>query len=274
MTEIPTSPTHQRASGAVRIAAKLRDGVSALDDLRQEGCLKARFPRPEHGMEAVLLNSSGGVAAGDRLRADIAVGAGASLRVTAQAAERFYRAAEGSGPAIVRNTVSVAASGSAEWLPQETILFDRASLSRTLDIDLAEDARFLGVEMLVFGRQAMGETVRSVALSDTIRLRRAGRLRWHDAIRFDGDPHEALARAATGRGARTLASLIYAAPDAEARLEGVRTALEGGEAGASAWDGLLVARLLAPDSATLRRRAIAALAVLREERPLPRVWGC
>ena len=267
-------PSHQRARGVVRVAMKLRDGASVLDDLRQEGCLKVRFPRPEHGAEAVLLNSSGGVAAGDHLRAEIVVGAGASLCISAQAAERFYRAAPGSGPALVRNTVSVAAGGAAEWLPQETILFDRSALTRTLDIELAEDARFLGIEMLVFGRQAMGESVRQTALSDTIRLRRAGKLRWRDAIRFTGDPHEALAHAAIGQGALALASVLYAAPDAEARLAGVREALEGAKAGVSAWGGLLVARLLAPDSASLRKNAIAALSVLRDGRPLPRVWGC
>ena len=258
----------------MRVAMKLRDGASVLDDLRQEGCLKVRFPRPEHGAEAVLLNSSGGVAAGDHLRAEIVVGAGASLCISAQAAERFYRAAPGSGPALVRNTISVAAGASAEWLPQETILFDRSALTRSLDIDLAEDAGFLGVEMLVFGRQAMGESVRQTALSDTVRLRRAGKLRWHDAIRFTGDPHEALSHTATGQGALAFASLLYAAPDAEARLADVRTALEGSEAGVSAWDGLLVARLHAPDSAKLRQDVTAILAVLRHGKPLPRVWGC
>jgi urease accessory protein UreH len=53
------------------------------------------------------------------------------------------------------------------------------------------------------------------------------------------------------------------------RRSGSRT-----EAAASAWNGMLVARILAPNGAALRRTVIAALSVLRESRPLPRVWMC
>jgi len=46
------------------------------------------------------------------------------------------------------------------------------------------------------------------------------------------------------------------------------------EAGASAWDGMLVARILAPDGATLRAAIVAGLHALRGGRMLPRVWLC
>ena len=77
-------------------------------------------------------------------------------------------------------------------------------------------------------------------------------------------------------GARAMATLVHVAPDAETALDGVRAALADtmGEAGASAWNGMLVARILAADAAVLRRAVIAALQVLRGGRPLPRVWLC
>ena len=92
--------------------------------------------------------------------------------MAAQAAERFYRALTRDAPSRVRTTVTVAQGGALEWLPQETILFDRCALDRRLHVDLAADARFLAVETLVFGRAAMGERVRQGWLRDLIRVRR------------------------------------------------------------------------------------------------------
>ena len=125
----------------------------------------------------------------------------------------------------MRTRLSVGAGAAAEWLPQETILFDRCALDRRLDIDLAADAWFLGVEMLVFGRAAMGETVRQACLRDLIRVRRGGDLLLHDAIRLDGAVDGLLAASGDRRGARAMATLVYVAPDAEALLAPVRQAL-------------------------------------------------
>ena len=110
----------------------------------------------------------------------------------------------------------VAAGACAEWLPQETILFDRCAVDRRLDVELADDAWFLGVESLVFGRAAMGEQVRQAWLRDGIRIRRDGRWLLHDAVRLDGEVDAALRRPAIAGGARAMATLVHVAPDAEA----------------------------------------------------------
>lgn len=266
----------QRAKGELVVTWRDRDGTTALADLRQDGCLKARFPRPTGWAEAVMLNSSGGVVAGDQLRLRLEVGANAKATFTAQAAERFYRARPQDPPATVHTTLSVAEGASAEWLPQETILFDHAALTRTLAIDLAETSWFLGVETLIFGRALMGETVHHLRLRDTITIRRAGRLELHDAIRLEGEAAPILAHRASTGGAIATATLIHAAPNAAAMLAPLRAAWENtpAEAAASTWNNLLVARLVAPDSATLRTSIVAALSVLREGRPIPRVWSC
>jgi len=270
--------TLQRATGELLMRLKRRGEASVVDDLRQAGCLKLRFPRvaPGEWTAAVMLNTSGGVAGGDRLSTVFELREGTSATLTAQAAERFYRALPGSDPATVRTQVRVAAGASAEWLPQETILFDRCAVDRKLDVELADTARFLGVESLVFGRAAMGERVAWARLHDSIRIRRGGQWLLHDSVRLDGEVDATLRRAPIAAAARAVATLVHVAPDAEAGLEGVRTALAAapGEAGASAWNGMLVARILAPDSAALRRAVVAALSVLRAPRPLPRVWLC
>ncbi len=262
----------QRATGELGISVKYSPTGAVLDDLRQAGCLKARFPRrlTQGRLDAVVLN-----AGGDRLRVSVTAAPDTSITVAAQAAERLYKAL--AEPSHVRTSLTAGANADLEWLPQETILFDRFALDRQLTVDLAPDARFLGVETLVFGRAAMGETVRQGWLRDLIRVRRGGELLLHDAIRLDGPIAYLLARPATGAGARVVSTLVHVAPDAGTRLDAVRgalTTLVMVEAAASAWNGMLVARLLGPDSASVRAAVIAALNVLRDSRPLPRVWLC
>ena len=176
----------------------------------------------------------------------------------------------------MRTRVSVGEQAAAEWLPQETILFDGCAIDRSLDVELSDSSWFVGVEALVFGRAAMGEHVRTGRIRDVIRVRRARRLVWHDAVRMDGDIDALLRRPAVANGARAMASLVHVAAGAERRVDAVRAALDGVpvESGVSAWDGMLVARLLAAGAAALRQAMTAALGALRDGRPLPRVWLC
>jgi len=267
---------HQRAQGTLRLSFKRRAAATVLDGLRQEGCLKARFPHIEQGAwaGAVTLNSSGGVAGGDTLDTAVMAGPGTQATVASQAAERFYRALPGTAPARVSTALHLAPGAMLEWLPQESILFDRCAVRRRLSVNLAGDAWFLGVEQFVFGRTAMGEAVQDAWIRDLIEVRRDGRLLLHDAVRLDGPVQPLLDRRAAGGAARGVATLVHAAPDAEARLESLRQALAGHDAGASAWDGLLIARIVAPNGACLRAAVVAGLAALRAGRPLPRVWLC
>ena len=279
------TPTHQRAFGRLRIAFQRRGELTALAVLRQEGCLKARHPRPEPGAiaETVLLNTSGGITGGDDLGLDIRAGAGTRLVVTTQAAERLYRATSGSPPATIRTSLTAEAGATLEWLPQETILFDACRADRTLSVDLAPSARFVGVESLLFGRQASGETVRRAWLTDRIRIRQADTLLLHDATRIAGDAAGLMARAGTFGDARAMATIVVVNPEAEALVPALRTALGDGtltggpleapvQFGVSAWNGLVLARLLAADGARLRQAVITSLSILRGAVQLPRVW--
>ena len=260
------------------MAFRRRGVATVLDDLRQAGCLKARFPRVEQEAwtTVVALNTSGGVAGGDRLDSAFAVQEGACATITAQAAERFYRVLPESPPSQVRTRIAVADGGAAEWLPQETILFDRCALDRRLEVDLGHDAWFLGVESLVFGRAAMGESVQHGWIRDLIHVRHNGRLLLHDAVRLDGEVAAALRRKAIADGARAVATIVHIAPGAEQLLDRLRSALtdQPVESGASAWNGMVLQRIMAHDGAALRAAVTAPLGMLRARRPLPRVWQC
>ena len=266
----------QRAVGRLEIGFRRRAaGRTALSRLYQQGCLKVRFPRPSSGEPptAVLVNSSGGVAPGDRLEISATLEAGAAATIAGQAAERFYRAAPKSPPARLRHHLTIGPGAALEWLPQEAILFDRSALDRALNIDLAPDASLLAVEALIFGRRAMGEEVRSGFLRDRISLRRAGQLILEDTLRLEGPIAEALDRPAIAAGARALATILHVGPPAD--LDALRAlSVPGVVAGASAFDGLLIVRLAARDGAALRAALIGALAILRPGRALPRVWLC
>jgi len=265
---LPELPTLQRARGAGRIVVRAEQGRTHLVRLHQDGCGKIRLPRGRD-LEAVLINTAGGVTGGDRIdwRAD--AGDGAQLTVTTQACEKVYRARD--GVADVRTSLTLGDGARLDWLPQETILFDGGALSRRLEADLGEGARLLAVEAVVLGRTAMAETVRHGLLHDRWRIRREGRLVFADDLRLDDAIAEIGAAAPVLAGARAFASLLLVDDDAARFLAPLRAAL-GPSGGASALGGKLFARVVARDGFALRNALLPALEALRDGQPLPRVW--
>lgn len=275
------APRAQRSRGRLNLGFGRRGSVTALMELRQEGCLKARFPRREPGVpaEAVILNTAGGITGGDDLALDFHAARGSRAVLTTQAAERFYRATADSPPATISTRITVDEGATLDWLPQEAILFEGCRVNRTLRIDLAADARFLGIETLLFGRVAMGEVLRGAAFRDRIAIRIDGRLVFQDMLRLEGDLAALMARAAIAADARALATIVMISPDGEGMVPIVRERLSGGrmekgavEAGVSAWNGVLLVRLLAANGADMRWAIIETLGLLRGTDPLPRAW--
>lgn len=265
-----------RLRDEIRLSLRVRSGETVLDRLFQSGSLRARLPREgKRGWtSAVLINTGGGVVAGDELAVALAAREGAACTVTTQAAEKLYRALPGANPARLSTRITIAPGAALEYLPQETILFDGSAMTRHLHVGMAADAWFLGTESLVFGRMAKGETVHRARISDTITLHRDGRLLFRDALRLPEAVAAALDRPAIGKGARALATILLVCEDAERRIDDVREALGDADAGASAWNGMLVTRILAPDGAALRRIVTSVLRSLRDGRPEPRSWLC
>lgn len=277
MLDASLLPRLQRARGRAEVAVSYRGGRVRLDRLVQEGCGKALLPRT-HGAvpEVVLVNTSGGVTGGDRIDWRLSAGDGAALVATTQAAERIYRSSGGAGRIAAR--LALGAGAALDWLPQETILFEGGRLDRTLEVEMAGDARLLALETVVLGRAAMGERVARGVLSDQWRIRRGGRLVHAEAVHAEGDLAAATAGPATLRGGRAFATVVLAAPGAADRLEAARALLagagEGGgvEAAATAKPDLLVARFVAAEAQPLRAALVRFLAGLRPG-PLPRVWS-
>ncbi len=267
------SQTMQRVRGraAVGFAARA-DGSCRLSRLDQAGSAKAFLPSTHRAVpEVVFLNTAGGLTSGDRLEYRMTVPQGGVVTATTQTAERAYDA--GGGPsAEVSVGAEVAAGGRLDWLPQETILYDGAALTRRTEIALSGDATCLLAETLVLGRAAMGETVGRLALFDSRRVLRDGIPVFADPVRLGPDVLSDDGPALLG-GARALATVALVGPGAEDAAHGLRalTAPEGVRWAVSGWNGRTLIRAVAGDGFEMRRAVAQWLQHLRGG-PLPRVW--
>jgi urease accessory protein len=265
----------QRVHGSARLTVcSAADGTHRIADLYQRAPARMLFPSqaPDTPVEAVVLTTSGGLTGGDRLEISITADPGAAVVATSQAAEKIYRS---DGPDCeVRIRLAAAQGASVEWLMQETILFDGACLSRRTEADVAPSARLLAVESLVFGRSAMGERWTRGRLHDSWRIRRDGRLIWVDALALDDVAAERDLPFGIGDAAGS-ATIVLVAPDAAERRDEIRAVVvaSGVPGGVTCFDGILVARLLAPGTERLRA-AVTAVAEALRGRTMPRVWSC
>ncbi|UFZ01535.1 urease accessory protein UreD [Bradyrhizobium ontarionense] len=260
-----------RARGAVRFDVRLQDGVTRRHHLHESGSLRVRFPSPEDdGLSAMFVNTAGGIAGGDRFAIEVVAGEGSRVTLSSAAAEKVYRAA--GKPAELDIALTAHAGAHISWLPQETILFDRARIHRRIDIDLAATASLLLCEIVVFGRTAMGERMLEGEFVDRWRVRRGGRLVFAETVRLDGDIGDRLAQAAIAKGGAAIGTALIVPGDA-ALVERIRESLPAfrGEAGLSAWNGFAMARFCAQDAASLRADMMAVLGCASSA-PLPRLW--
>lgn len=264
----------QRSRGALDLAFADREGRTYAARIFQQGALKVRFPNVGRGEppEAVIINTAGGLTGGDKLDVRLYVDRNAGVTIASQACERIYRAID--DPARIAVTISLDANAAMDWLPQSTILFDGARLQRETRVSMAADAKLLALESVVFGRAAMGERVDTGSLSDAWFIERAGRLLHVD--RFDSGERigEMLGKGTVLNGSTVMATMRYVAPDAQARLDEMRALLApvSFPAAASAWGGLMMVRMVAPDSYSLNRELMQVLGAFRR-RPMPRVWS-
>ena len=261
-----------RAIGRLSLAVAAGAGRTRRTRVHEEGSLRVRFPNTDPGeCEAVIVNTAGGIAGGDRFDLDVEVGAQARLSVSGAAAEKIYRTHGPDSEITVR--LDVGPGGVLRWLPQETILFDRTRVSRRIEVDLARDASLVLAEAIVFGRSAMGESVNQGKMIDRWRVRRDGRLVFAETLDLQGAVAQQLSQKAVAGGAAAIATLLVIPGDDT--VAAMVRALEGrfsGEVGVSAWNGIAVARFCARDGAALRRDLVLVLGALGLG-ALPRLWS-
>jgi urease accessory protein len=261
-----------RATGRIALSVSAASGQSRRARVHEAGSLRVRFPNRADTaqLEAVVVNTAGGMAGGDRFDVEIDVDAEARLCLTSAAAEKIYRSLGPDTQVGVKLTVGPGAT--LAWLPQETILFDRARLRRTIDLDLARGASVLLAEAIVFGRSAMGETVACGHMFDRWRVRVGDELVFAETTRLDGEIAQRLSETAIAAAGAAVASVLKfpGDEDAAAAIRAMQQSFIG-DVGVSAWNGLALARLVAPDGAALRHDLIAVLTSWGAGM-LPRLW--
>jgi urease accessory protein len=229
--------------------------------------------------EAVLVNTAGGIAGGDRLECAVLALPDSSVAVTSQAAERIYRAL--SEPARITTELKVEATAKLAWLPQETIVFNGAALHRETRVEISSGAQLLALEWLVLGRAAHAEEVVRGYINDRWHVSQDGRLIWADCFRVT-DPMFARLRSPALLGdCKTIATLVYFGPELVERLRLIRELAVTPQClcAATLVAGLLIVRLAARVCSDLReglRRVLESFSRMPEPHPfrIPRMWSC
>ena len=280
-TAISSDLDLQRANGAGRAVLRGSEEGNRIVDLFQSSPIRIMFPRGRASAieEAVFVNTCGGIAGGDRLEYGVTALADASLAVTSQAAEKVYRALK--EPARIATKLKACEAAKLAWLPQETILFNRARLSRETEIELVSGAELLALEWLVLGRAAHGEEVIGGHINDSWRVRRDGRLIWADSFRAQDETFPHLRRKALLSNCKTIGTLIYFGPDLDRRLEFVRDIASSLDChcAATSVGGLIVVRVAAEMALDLKLALCSFLQQFSDELgpgpfAVPKMWSC
>jgi urease accessory protein len=277
---LPAHPMSWPASLDLRFARRGEGTILAAS--RHEGPLrvqKALHPEGEAVCHAIVLHPPSGIVGGDHLRIAAAVGDGAHALLTTPGAGKWYRSA---GPQATQALdFAVGTGGVLEWLPQESIVFDGAQARMDAHVRLAEDAVFIGWEVLCLGRRASGERFATGELRLATRIERSGRTLWLERGALAGG--SPLLASPAGLAGRTVCATLLTsggdvAPDLLAACRAVETPEAQAQCGISALPDLLVARYLG-DSAEAARHWLESLrhvlrpALAGRAAQTPRIWN-
>jgi urease accessory protein len=266
----------QRSHGAARLAFANRDNRNSIVERYASAPVRILTPSVQGGIpEAVLANTSGGIAGGDTSHIDILVAQNAQALVTGQAAEKIYRSID--MPASIRTVIKIEDGSTLEYLPQESILFDGAKLNRAVNISLGARSCLLLSEMFVLGRWAMNEDFTRGIFLDRWSIDVAGQPIWREGLRIEGGLFS-LSSSLGFANARALATIFYAGANA-AEVLGLARDVIGPMGGATIVRGMLVVRMLGNEAGMLKQQLSEIISIIRAAalgRPaeVPRVWRC
>lgn len=266
----------QRARGKFAIEVQPSEKKSRMTFLRQKGCCRLLFPyQGDNILEAVIVNISGGIVAGDKIEGDLYCHPNTHLLVTSQAAERVYKARPHEEAALVKTECHIGKNSILEWLPHSSIFFNGSKIKRHFKVDMANSAEFLFFESRIFGRHSFNELITSIHFYDRLSIYRDQKLIMEDIIQFDPAHRRLLALKAINHGHSILSNLVWVSPSAEEKLTELRLFLKKeayNQFAASAWNGMLVIRSLASNSRKNEQLWRVLLPFIRNNRSEPSTW--
>jgi len=280
-TAIPRDKDLQRSEGLARLILAGSAQGTRIVDIFQRSPIRLMFPgiRGACVEEAVVVNTGGGIAGGDRLELAVTVLPDASITVTSQAAERVYRALN--EPALVETRLKICRAAKLAWLPQETIVFNGGRMRRNTEIEISAGAEMLALEWLVLGRSAHGEEIVGGEITDGWQVRLDGRLIWADRFRATDDVFPRLQSPALLANFKAIGTLIYFGPDPAVQVQFLRDVAPQLQCHcfATSVSGLVIVRLAACAAAELKgalREILPQFGRARRQDPfrLPKMWSC
>ncbi len=160
------------------LVTEIRDGVTRLTEARHKGPLRVQRPfvQNDGSCHIYLLHPPGGLVGGDSLNINIDAGPGTHTVLTTPAAGKHYGCLPDMQQQIVRQSISVGADALVEWVPQESIFFNRTNARVCQQVNLEESGGYLGWEIVTLGRRAFGEDFSGGNLSQSLEIRSGGRL--------------------------------------------------------------------------------------------------
>lgn len=257
---------YARAGAATRLVHRVHSGPLRVQ--------KALYPEGEAVCHNILLHPPAGIAGGDELSIGVTADAGSHALLTTPGAAKWYRA--NGKPAWQRVKIRAAQGARLEWLPQETIFFDATHANLQQEVELAPGARYLGCDILCFGRSASGERFASGTVRQQLQVRQAGRLLWWDQGVLHGGSSAMQSPHVLG-GATVCATLLAAGRSADAALVAQLRSLDPA-LGVTSLKAVLVLRYLGHDAEQARQMMAQAWQILRPhwmERPATelRIWN-
>lgn len=257
---------YARAGAATRLVQRAHSGPLRVQ--------KAFYPEGEAVCHNILLHPPAGIAGGDELCIDITADAGSHALLTTPGATKWYRS--NGKPAWQRVRIHAGQDARLEWLPQETIFFDATDAHLQQEVELAAGARYLGCDILCFGRSASGERFARGTVRQQLQVRQAGRLLWWDQGVLHGGSSAMQSPHVLG-GATVYATLLAAGCSADAALIARLRALDPA-LGVTSLKAVLVLRYLGHDAEQARKLMARAWQTLRPhwmERPATelRIWN-
>ncbi len=241
---------------------------------------KALYPEGPAIAHAIIVHPPGGVVGGDELRIDVSVAEGASALISTPGAAKWYRANGHLSRQQLR--LDVAHDATLEWLPQETIFFNEADVQLQTTVRLQGNARFIGCDILCFGRTASGESYQAGRVRQQMQVLRDGLPLWVEQGRLQGGSAQMQSPLGLA-GHSVCANMIVAGLSPSASLmqslrEHCAQAAAGeGKLGATQMKAALLVRYLGDSSEVARRVMLAAWqqlrpALMQREADELRIW--
>lgn len=253
---------------------------SVIDTLYQQGSARIRFPHhPPGALQAVLLNTAGGLTGDDHIEWNITATEQSRLSVSTAACEKIYRT---HGPVAIQKTrARVDVGARLDWLPQETILFSGSALQRSLYAEVDAEAEALFVESLVFGRQAMQETMNKIHIRDRWRIYCNGKLLHAEELKLIFDPFSVARQQGALHQFSAISTLLLVSTQSQEALQYQADAInqliechrDNVVAATSVLSHRIIVRVLAQNSFCLRKFLIPCVELLSDGAPIPPVWN-